>query len=118
MYRSVTKSFQSVWRSSCSVLLDKITIYLALTVNKSGFVPQKNLKHHGVSIMSPFQTAIHHSASQPHGIQKLMCLRSALCAHQTIATVASGVADEGLNSQIREIDGFLQSQFDEELLAA
>ena len=68
--------------------------------------------------MSPFEIALLHYVDQPHGIEKLICLRSALRNHQSISMLACGVADEGLNSQIREIDGFLQSLFDQELLAA
>jgi hypothetical protein len=88
------------------------------TINKSIFLPQMNLKHHGVCIMSPFETALQHCANAPHGIEKLMCLRSALSAHQAISTAATGVVDEGLNGQIRAIDGLLAAREVAELLAA
>lgn len=96
----------------------KVAVYLQPAINKSIFLPQMNLKHHGVCTMSPFATALRHCANTPHGVEKLMCLRSALCAHQTISTAACGVVDASLAEQIREIDDVLASYALVELLAA
>jgi hypothetical protein len=59
--------------------------------------------------MSPFETALRHCATSPHGVEKLACLRAALLAHQTITLAATGQPDAGLYSQIEEIDGLLKS---------
>lgn len=58
--------------------------------------------------MSQFQIALHHCAATPHGIEKLVCLRSALLAHQAIMVAATGEADGSLSCQIEEIDALLQ----------
>ena len=60
--------------------------------------------------MSPFEVALHNYANAPHGLEKLMCLRSALSAHQESSAAASGRVDEGLNGQIRAIDRLLQAR--------
>lgn len=68
-------------------------------------------RKYGVSIMSPFATALHHYASQPNGLQRLQCLRLALSTHQRLTVAASGVPDLRVDEEIREIDDLCVSVF-------